>query len=283
MGIAVEIKELVSLNCSPLRPHSYHGQNSSHCSDVKIDSDSVSNHRRIEYLLDRLFRRRSKKISKLRVTGLCEGNSPVTGEFSAQRTSNSEKRFYLTTSSRQGKSERIQLWLNVLAPVCYNVNAIHICHMVDKRVFVCPFLIFVSFLISLHHLGAFFHDDVIKWKHFPRYWPFVQEIHRSLVNFPHKGQWRGDFMFSLTWINAWINNREASDLRRNRAHYNVIVMCQHALNWIPAYISNHMPSKVWDEITYPFPNFNGAAVEVWEWISNFIPHFIMVVKITYPC
>ena len=35
-----------------------------------------------------------------------------------------------------------------------------------------------------------FHDDVIKWKHFPRYWPFVRGIHRSPVNSPHKGQWR---------------------------------------------------------------------------------------------
>ena len=32
------------------------------------------------------------------------------------------------------------------------------------------------------------HDDVIKWKHFPRYWPFVGGIHRSPVNSPHKGQ-----------------------------------------------------------------------------------------------
>ena len=36
-----------------------------------------------------------------------------------------------------------------------------------------------------------------------------------------------------------------------------------------------MPNRVWDEITFPFPNFNGSTVEVWEWISNFIPHFIM--------
>ena len=36
-----------------------------------------------------------------------------------------------------------------------------------------------------------------------------------------------------------------------------------------------MLNKVWGEIIYPFPNFNGATVEVWEWISNFIPHFIM--------
>ena len=52
--------------------------------------DSVSNHQPHDCLLDRLFRRRSKKISKLRVTGLCAGNSPATGEFPAQRASNTE-------------------------------------------------------------------------------------------------------------------------------------------------------------------------------------------------
>ena len=41
------------------------------------------------------------------------------------------------------------------------------------------------------------HGDVIKWKHFPRYWPFVRGIQRWLVNSPHKGQWRGALMFSL--------------------------------------------------------------------------------------
>ena len=72
-----------------------------------------------------------------------------------------------------------------------------------------------------------FHDDVIRWKHFPRYWPFVRGIHRSPVNSLHKGQWRWALMFSLIciWINAWVNNREAGDLRRYRAHYDVIVMC----------------------------------------------------------
>ena len=70
------------------------------------------------------------------------------------------------------------------------------------------------------------HDDVIKWKHFPRNWPFVRRIHRSPVNSPHKGQWRGALMFSLicVWINDWVNNREAGDLRRYRDHYDVIVM-----------------------------------------------------------
>ena len=52
--------------------------------------DSVSNHQPHDCFLKRLFRRRSKKTSKLRVTGLCEGNSPETGEFPAQRASNAE-------------------------------------------------------------------------------------------------------------------------------------------------------------------------------------------------
>ena len=57
-----------------------------------------------------------------------------------------------------------------------------------------------------------------------RYWPFVQGIHRSPVNSPHKGQWRGALMFSLicAWITGWVNNGEAGDLRRHRAHYDVI-------------------------------------------------------------
>ena len=70
------------------------------------------------------------------------------------------------------------------------------------------------------------HDDVIKWKQFPRNWPFVRRIHRSPVNSPHKGQWRGALMFSLIYarIHDWANNREAGDLRRHRAHYDVIIM-----------------------------------------------------------
>ena len=51
---------------------------------------SVSNHQPHDCLLDRSFRRRSKKISKLRVTGLCAGNSPGTGEFPPQMASNAE-------------------------------------------------------------------------------------------------------------------------------------------------------------------------------------------------
>ena len=98
-------------------------------------------------------------------------------------------------------------------------------------VFVMPRFVLQYVLLwccRMHHRNATFksHDDVIKWKHFPHNWPFVREIHRSPVNSPHKGQWRGALMFSLicVWINDWVNNREAGDLRRNRAHYDVTVM-----------------------------------------------------------
>ena len=62
------------------------------------------------------------------------------------------------------------------------------------------------------------HDDVIKWKQFPRCWPFMRGIHRS----------RGALIFSLVcaWISGWVNDREAGGLRHHRAQYDVIVM-----NW----------------------------------------------------
>ena len=87
-----------------------------------------------------------------------------------------------------------------------------------------------SFLCALHTIptpgSVSSHDDVIKWKHFPRNWPFVRGIHRSPVNSPHKGQWRGALMFTLICarINVWVNTREAGDLRRYCPHYDVIVM-----------------------------------------------------------
>ena len=70
------------------------------------------------------------------------------------------------------------------------------------------------------------HDDVIKWKHFPCYWPFVRGIYRSPINSSHKDQCHGALMFSLicTWINGWVNTREAGDLRCHNAHYGVAVM-----------------------------------------------------------
>ena len=70
-------------------------------------------------------------------------------------------------------------------------------------------------------------DAVIKWKHFPRNWPIVRGIHRSLVDSPHKGQRGRALMFSLmgAWTNGWVNSRDVGDLIRHGAHCNVILIC----------------------------------------------------------
>ena len=71
-----------------------------------------------------------------------------------------------------------------------------------------------------------YHDEVIKWKCFLRYWPFGRGIHQSQVDSPHKGKWRGALMFSLmcAWTNRWINSGVAGDLRGHLAHCDITVM-----------------------------------------------------------
>ena len=109
---------------------------------------------------------------------------------------------------------------------------LHFCRCVCAVRMQCNYCTFPSVVMALllnviiWLYGLNKHDDVIKWKHFPRYWPFVRGIHRSPVNSPHKGQWRGALMFTLICarINGWVNNHEAGDLRRHHAHYDVIVM-----------------------------------------------------------
>ena len=61
-----------------------------------------------------------------------------------------------------------------------------------------------------------------------------------------------------------------------------ISLYQHGLLLMPGWISNYNHYNLWDEIIYPFPNFNGATVEFWEWVSNFISYFTKYV-ITYTC
>ena len=77
-------------------------------------------------------------------------------------------------------------------------------------------------------LGCNVHDDVIKWKHFPRHLPFVRGTYQSLVYCHKKCQWRGALMFSLiyAWKNGWANNRDADDLRSHCADYDVTVMLE---------------------------------------------------------
>ena len=97
------------------------------------------------------------------------------------------------------------------------------------------------------------HDDVIKWRNIPRFWPFVRGIHRSPVNSPRKGQWRGALMFlwSAPWINGWVNNRKAGDLRCLRAHYDVIVTAFRHMSWKYEVCGYHMGSQLyWDGVVF---------------------------------
>ena len=96
--------------------------------------------------------------------------------------------------------------------------------------------------------------DVIKWKHFPRYWPFVQGIHRSPVNSPYRGQCRGALMFSLicAWINGWVNNRDAGNLRRHRANYDVTLMIPSI--WILVTMNNIFQNVLPLYIYFVIPN-----------------------------
>ena len=92
-------------------------------------------------------------------------------------------------------------------------------------VFIVNILLILSRTLDNGNASGFY-DDVIKCSHFPRYWPFVRGIHRSPVNSPHKGQWRGALMYSLicTWTKVWANNRVADYLNCHRAHHGVTVM-----------------------------------------------------------
>ena len=121
--------------------------------------DSVSNHQPRDCLLNGLFRRRSKKTSKLRVTSFCADrwiprtNGQLHGHFFHFMTSS----WYIidiNTSRKSSQEETITKHNNTSTKVMGYI---------------------VYCLFGSYHA----HDDVIKWKHFPRYWPFVRGIHRS--------------------------------------------------------------------------------------------------------
>ena len=88
---------------------------------------------------------------------------------------------------------------------------------------------------SLWPVWKSIHGDVIKWKHFPRYWPYVRGIHRWPVDSPQQGQWCGAMMLSLicAWTNGWANNRDDGDLRRHRTpFYITVIRPNNSLLWI---------------------------------------------------
>ena len=130
-----------------------------------------------------------------------------------------------------------------------------------------------------------YHEDVIKWKHFPRYWPFVRGIHRSPVNSPHKGQWRGALMFSLICvrINGWVNNRYAGDLRRHQVHHDVIVTITYQCLSNICFCHRHLCRKQdMDKRSHPAENCLYQKAVPWAWIIN-IYHRIIWGSDYFPC
>ena len=95
-----------------------------------------------------------KKTSKLPITGLCEGNSPVTGEFPSQRSSN---------------TEHASIWWRHHGKGMF----MHF-HVTDTLVHMYIALWFYLFMNPLFTR----HKGVIAWRRFPLYWPFVSGIHR---------------------------------------------------------------------------------------------------------
>ena len=129
------------------------------------------------------------------------------------------------------------LFLHIRVPACDNTwQHAWISQLDDFHVLVWYENIFYKCGQHFFHMThSMIHDDVIKWKPSLRYLPFVRGIHRSPVNSPHKGQWHGALMFSLicVWTTDWVKNRDAGDLRGNRAHYDVTVMITSLLHYRP--------------------------------------------------
>ena len=165
-----------------------------------------------------------------RVTGPLCGEFTGPGEFPAQRpvTRSFDVFFHLRLNKRLSK-QPWGWWFETAGwSLWRHRNGNHKLR-IDKQIVRSSHWYISIILNSLNlatGLDSVFHDDVIKWKHFPRHWPFVRGIHRSPVNSPHKGQWREALMLSLicVWIKSYVNTREAGDLRRHRAHYDITVI-----------------------------------------------------------
>ena len=127
------------------------------------------------------------------------------------------------------------------------------------------------------------YNDVIKWKHFSRYWPFVRGIHRSPADSPDKDQWRGVVSLICAWINAWANNSDVGDLRRHRTHYDVTVMFPGTSCPVPN-VGNICLVLNDKYMRYPFciclPVYNvsvhGLPLPKTDWTSYHVPHLCQI-------
>ena len=95
------------------------------------------------------------------------------------------------------------------------------------------------------HGNLFYHDDVIKWKHFPRYWPFVWGIHRSPVNSTQRPVTRSFDVFFDLRLNKRLSNQSWGWWFETLSR--------------PLWRHCDVKYSIWDVITHPCPDFNGGA------------------------
>ena len=178
---------------------------------------------------------------------ICVGNSPVLVEFPAQRpvTQNFDILFDLHPNKRLSKQWRGWWFETPSCPFWRHLNEIWR-HQVFARLVIKYVLLrshestfttikSVTGVVRVHIWYYHYISDKglksnISW------WRHQMETFSALLAIysPHKGQWRGTFMFSLICarINCWANNREAGDLRRYRAHFDVTVMLWGLRDWV---------------------------------------------------
>ena len=154
------------------------------------------------------------QISKLRVTGLCAGNSPVTGEFPAQMASNAEnvsiwwrhhEKRHLGHLGFTVEHNRNRQYIHAVWAYATNSNSISWVPTEQQS----------NLLVSeYYNPGA--HEDVMTWKSFPHHWPFLWKIYSSYVALPHKEPIMQVFDYACAvtaWLNFWIYKLLAGERR----------------------------------------------------------------------
>ena len=208
----------------------------------------MNNHNQIKVVPDWWWRHQMETFSAL--LALCAGNSPVTSEFSAQRpvTRSFYVFFYLRLNKRLSKQSwgwwfetpSRSLWRHCNDNHWYR-ELLHNKIYIEGSVQGCSNSSAVTLeLLQPCPKPPTCHDDVIKWKHFPRYWPFVRGIHRSPVNSPHKGRqvsssqnrnwyWGLCWFFLLRLNNAYLLNWSINCLGNILSHiqwsHHYLVLC----------------------------------------------------------
>ena len=221
---------------------------------------------------------------------ICAGNSTVSGEFPTQRpvTRSFDVFSDLRLHKRLTKQSRGWWFETQSHPLWRHCNVIHVYVFINAfwSISWCGWRLCLILsgldcftLFKLGIGGGLRSPALLTWNldnqvndlwktHLHSWWWKLWPVQRFTGSyFPHyripSHNWIGSDYIRVVFL---LNTCQKQHL----AYWRPI---KHGLTLNPTLQGNHMPRKVWDEIIYLFPNFNGATVEVWEWISNFIPHF----------